>query len=44
MPGGVSLELGTADSVRLWHAGWRADPHDMSPGGRMTGEPSTNGL
>ncbi|HEX6421674.1 MAG TPA: VOC family protein [Acidimicrobiales bacterium] len=26
MPGGFSLELDTADSVRLWHAGWRADP------------------
>jgi uncharacterized glyoxalase superfamily protein PhnB len=26
MPGGFSLELDTAGSVRLWHAGWRADP------------------
>lgn len=26
MPGGVSLELDTAESVRLWHAGWRSDP------------------
>jgi len=26
MPGGVSLELDTAESARLWHAGWRADP------------------
>jgi uncharacterized glyoxalase superfamily protein PhnB len=26
MPGGFSLELDTADSVRVWHAGWRADP------------------
>jgi uncharacterized glyoxalase superfamily protein PhnB len=26
MPGGFSLEFDTADSVRLWHAGWRADP------------------
>jgi catechol 2,3-dioxygenase-like lactoylglutathione lyase family enzyme len=26
MPGGLSLELDTADSVRVWHAGWRADP------------------
>lgn len=26
MPGGLSLELDTADSARLWHAGWRADP------------------
>lgn len=25
-PGGFSLELDTAESVRLWHAGWRADP------------------
>ena len=25
-PGGFSLELDTADSARLWHAGWRADP------------------
>jgi uncharacterized glyoxalase superfamily protein PhnB len=26
MPGGVSLELDTAESARFWHAGWRADP------------------
>lgn len=26
MPGGFSLELDTAESVRVWHAGWRADP------------------
>src|SRR5688572_26454959 len=26
MPGGLSFELDTADSARLWHAGWRADP------------------
>ena len=26
MPGGFSLELDTAESTRLWHAGWRADP------------------
>ncbi|HEY3034464.1 MAG TPA: VOC family protein [Streptosporangiaceae bacterium] len=26
MPGGFSLELDTADSARLWHAGWRANP------------------
>jgi catechol 2,3-dioxygenase-like lactoylglutathione lyase family enzyme len=26
MPGGFSLELDTAESVRLWHAGWRSDP------------------
>jgi uncharacterized glyoxalase superfamily protein PhnB len=26
MPGGFSLELDTAESARLWHAGWRADP------------------
>jgi catechol 2,3-dioxygenase-like lactoylglutathione lyase family enzyme len=25
-PGGFSLELDTADSALLWHAGWRADP------------------
>jgi catechol 2,3-dioxygenase-like lactoylglutathione lyase family enzyme len=26
LPGGVSLELDTAESVRLWHAAYRADP------------------
>lgn len=26
MPGGFSLELDAAASVRMWHAGWRADP------------------
>ncbi len=26
MPGGFSLELDTAESARLWHAGWRTDP------------------
>jgi hypothetical protein len=26
MPGGFSLEPGTAESTRLRHAGWRADP------------------
>ena len=26
MPGGFSLELDTAESVRLWHAAWRTDP------------------
>lgn len=26
MAGGLSLELDTAESVRLWHAAWRADP------------------
>ena len=26
MPGGFSLELDTAESARLWHTGWRADP------------------
>jgi predicted lactoylglutathione lyase len=30
MPGGVSLELDTAESARLWHAGWRADPAGVS--------------
>lgn len=29
MPGGFSLELDTADSARLWHAGWRADPDSV---------------
>jgi catechol 2,3-dioxygenase-like lactoylglutathione lyase family enzyme len=26
MPDGFSLELETAESARLWHAAWRADP------------------
>ena len=26
MPSGFSLELDTAESAQLWHAGWRADP------------------
>ena len=26
MPSGFSLELDTAASARIWHAGWRADP------------------
>jgi uncharacterized glyoxalase superfamily protein PhnB len=26
MPGGFSLELDTAESVRHWHAAWRSDP------------------
>jgi catechol 2,3-dioxygenase-like lactoylglutathione lyase family enzyme len=26
MPSGFSLELDTAESARLWHAGWRAEP------------------
>jgi catechol 2,3-dioxygenase-like lactoylglutathione lyase family enzyme len=30
MPNGFSLELDTAESVRLWHAGWRADPASVS--------------
>jgi uncharacterized glyoxalase superfamily protein PhnB len=30
MPGGVSLELDTANSARLWHAGWRDDPGSVS--------------
>jgi catechol 2,3-dioxygenase-like lactoylglutathione lyase family enzyme len=25
-PGGFSFELDTAESARIWHAGWRADP------------------
>jgi hypothetical protein len=30
MPGGFSLELDTAESTRLWHAGWRTDPASVS--------------
>lgn len=30
MPGGLSLELDTAESARQWHAGWRADPRSVS--------------
>jgi catechol 2,3-dioxygenase-like lactoylglutathione lyase family enzyme len=30
MPGGFSLELDTAESVRLWHAAWRTDPASVS--------------
>ena len=30
MPGGFSLELDTAESARLWHAGWRADPASVT--------------
>jgi uncharacterized glyoxalase superfamily protein PhnB len=30
MPGGFSLELDTAESARLWHAGWRADPSSVN--------------
>jgi uncharacterized glyoxalase superfamily protein PhnB len=30
MPGGFSLELDTAESARLWHAGWRANPQSTS--------------
>jgi len=26
MPGALSLELDAAESARIWHAGWRADP------------------
>jgi catechol 2,3-dioxygenase-like lactoylglutathione lyase family enzyme len=29
MPGGFSLELDTAESAELWHAGWRADPSSV---------------
>ena len=29
MPGGFSLELDTAESAQLWHAGWRADPSSV---------------
>jgi len=28
-PGGFSLELDTAESAALWHAGWRADPDSV---------------
>jgi catechol 2,3-dioxygenase-like lactoylglutathione lyase family enzyme len=30
MPGGLSLELDTGESARLWHAGWRADPGSVA--------------
>jgi len=30
MPSGFSLELDTAESARLWHAAWRADPAGVS--------------
>jgi len=30
MPSGFSLELDTADSARLWHAGWRAAPASVN--------------
>jgi uncharacterized glyoxalase superfamily protein PhnB len=30
MPSGFIVELDTADSARLWHAGWRADPSTVS--------------
>jgi len=30
MPGGFSLELDTAESVRIWHAAWRTDPASVS--------------
>jgi uncharacterized glyoxalase superfamily protein PhnB len=26
MPGGFSMELDTAESAQIWHAGWRDDP------------------
>ena len=29
MPSGFSLELDTADSAQVWHAGWRADPSSV---------------
>jgi catechol 2,3-dioxygenase-like lactoylglutathione lyase family enzyme len=34
LPGGFSLELDTAESARLWHAGIRADPAS-GRGGRV---------
>jgi uncharacterized glyoxalase superfamily protein PhnB len=30
MPGGFSLELDKAESARLWHAAWRADPASVN--------------
>jgi predicted lactoylglutathione lyase len=30
MAGGLIFELDTAESARLWHAGWRADPSSVS--------------
>jgi uncharacterized glyoxalase superfamily protein PhnB len=30
MPDGFSLELDTAESAQIWHAGWRADPSSTS--------------
>ena len=30
MPSGFSLELDTAESASLWHAGWRADPGSVA--------------
>ena len=30
MPSGFSLELDTAESARVWHAGWRADPGSVA--------------
>jgi hypothetical protein len=39
MPSGFSLELGTAESARLWHAGWRADPASTQVAGREAATP-----
>ena len=30
MPSGFSLELDTAESAAVWHAGWRADPGSVA--------------
>jgi len=30
MPSGFSLELDTAESAQIWHAGWRKDPSSTS--------------
>lgn len=30
MPGGLSLELDTAESAQVWHAGWRAEPGSVN--------------
>src|SRR2546423_1121615 len=41
MPGGFSLELDKAESARLWHAGWRADPASARVGlGFMLANPA----
>lgn len=46
MPGGFSLELDTAESVRIWHAGWRADPGSIQVvmGFRLASRDAVDGL